>query len=69
MSDIVTLEVDPHEPACIIVKRDDEWLGDIEQLADGTWIGDLTMGNGPPSKPFATRAEAVAYVVTCGRSE
>jgi hypothetical protein len=51
---------------CWAVFVDGDDFGDIEQLADGTWIGDVTSGNGPPSRPFATRDEAVAYV-TGGR--
>lgn len=44
-----------------------DWLGDLERLADDTWVGDVTQGNGPPSKPFATRDEALTYVVPSWR--
>lgn len=40
-----------------------EYFGYIEKRSNGTWIGDITDGNGPPSKPFADRDEAIAYVV------
>jgi hypothetical protein len=58
---------DPFEPACADVLVDGDRLGYIEQLADGTWVGDITEGNGPPSKPYTTQLEAVEYVVSSWR--
>lgn len=55
--------VHPDLPNCFAVFVNGEDMGDIEQLVDGTWEGDITAGNGPPSKPFATQAEAVQYVL------
>lgn len=51
------------DDTCWAVFVDGDDMGDIEQLSDGTWIGDITNGNGPPSKPYASRDEAVQYVV------
>lgn len=55
---------DPDYPESFFaVYVDDDCFGDIERRTDGTWVGDITLGNGPPSKPYATCDEAVAYVV------
>jgi hypothetical protein len=51
-------------PDCFAVFDGDDDLGDIERLPDGTWIGDVTKGIAAPSRPFATQAEAIEYVVS-----
>lgn len=53
----------PDLPDCYVVYRDGGWLGDIERLPDGTWIGDASMGFAAPSQPFAARDEAIAWVL------
>jgi len=75
MSETATIELHPTHPdlpGCYVVTGPQPdgtfgWHGDVELQANGQWVGDVTLGNGPPSKPYDTLAEAVSYVVNGGR--
>lgn len=46
-----------------VLTDDNDFLGDVDREADGTWTADTSCGFAAPQRGFATRDEAVDYVV------
>lgn len=53
--------VDRLLPGCYVVFANGDWHGDIELNLDGTWQGDVTLGNAAPSQPYDSIRDAIAY--------